>query len=216
MTAAFERAEPRRQARRLHVPRCLPSSASTARTPRATRGAVASSTTRTWAPRHKGRSSPKLRSDAPRTELRLARIVAKVVFSSRNVYCPTYGHYVRKTDIGFTIVMTSRLRRWFDVPKADPAARPTRCRTGQHRGAVRSLRRSAVPRGTTRRSREAAGEHDAHPYRQSTFGGGEEPSARHRVGPWIPVTPVDLVPSLAGGDTMSLSRSTSSASAVHA
>jgi hypothetical protein len=85
-------------------------------------------------------------------------------------------------------------------PKADPAARPTRCRTGQHRGAVRSLRRSAVPRGTTRRSREAAGEHDAHPYRRSTFGGGEEPPARHRVGPWIPVTPVDLVPSLAGGD----------------
>src|ERR1700759_3810223 len=29
---------------------------------------------------------------------------------------------------------------------------------------------------------------------------GEEPSARHRVGPWIPVTPVDLVPALAGGD----------------
>lgn len=29
---------------------------------------------------------------------------------------------------------------------------------------------------------------------------GEEPSARHRVGPWYPVTPVDLVPTLAGGD----------------
>src|SRR5262249_14418983 len=25
-------------------------------------------------------------------------------------------------------------------------------------------------------------------------------SRRHRVGPWIPVTPVDLVPTLAGGD----------------
>jgi hypothetical protein len=30
---------------------------------------------------------------------------------------------------------------------------------------------------------------------------GEEPSALHRVGPWIPVTPVVLVPTLAGGDT---------------
>jgi len=33
---------------------------------------------------------------------------------------------------------------------------------------------------------------------------GEEPSARHRVGPWIPVTPVDLVPALAGSDMSSL------------
>jgi hypothetical protein len=33
---------------------------------------------------------------------------------------------------------------------------------------------------------------------------GEEPSARHRVGPWIPVTPVDLVPMLAGGDSFSV------------
>jgi len=33
-------------------------------------------------------------------------------------------------------------------------------------------------------------------------GAGEEPSARHRVGPWYPVIPVELVPSLAGGDTL--------------
>jgi len=31
-------------------------------------------------------------------------------------------------------------------------------------------------------------------------GYGEEPPAFHRVGPWIPVTPVVLVPTLAGGD----------------
>ena len=31
-------------------------------------------------------------------------------------------------------------------------------------------------------------------------GCGEEPLALHRVGPWIPVTPVVLVPTLAGGD----------------
>jgi hypothetical protein len=30
---------------------------------------------------------------------------------------------------------------------------------------------------------------------------GEEPSACHWVGPWLPVTPVDLVPALGGGDT---------------
>lgn len=32
------------------------------------------------------------------------------------------------------------------------------------------------------------------------MGAGKEPSARHRVGPWYPVTPVELVPSLSGGD----------------
>jgi hypothetical protein len=31
-------------------------------------------------------------------------------------------------------------------------------------------------------------------------GQGEEPSASHRVGPWVPVIPVELVPVLAGGD----------------
>ena len=36
-------------------------------------------------------------------------------------------------------------------------------------------------------------------------GGGEEPFALHRVGPWIPVTPVVLVPTLAGGDKIELS-----------
>ncbi len=29
---------------------------------------------------------------------------------------------------------------------------------------------------------------------------GEEPSSRHRVGPWSPVIPVELVPALVGGD----------------
>jgi hypothetical protein len=33
-------------------------------------------------------------------------------------------------------------------------------------------------------------------------GQGEEPSARHRVGPWSPVIPVDLVPGNAGGDKL--------------
>jgi len=32
-------------------------------------------------------------------------------------------------------------------------------------------------------------------------GQGGEPPARHRVGPWFPVFPVDLVPGNAGGDT---------------
>jgi hypothetical protein len=31
-------------------------------------------------------------------------------------------------------------------------------------------------------------------------GQGEEPPARHRVGPWFPVIPVDLVPGNTGGD----------------
>ena len=30
---------------------------------------------------------------------------------------------------------------------------------------------------------------------------GEEPSPRHRVGPWSPVIPVQVVPALVGGDT---------------
>jgi hypothetical protein len=34
-----------------------------------------------------------------------------------------------------------------------------------------------------------------------SLGGWGGLSRRHQVGPWIPVTPVDLVPTLAGGDT---------------
>lgn len=81
--------------------------------------------------------------------------------------------------------------------RCGPRRTPPRGRRDAALDSIEELwdRRSAVPRGTTRRSREAAGEHDAHPYRRSTFGGGEELFAPHRVGPWIPVTPVDLVPS---------------------
>jgi hypothetical protein len=34
---------------------------------------------------------------------------------------------------------------------------------------------------------------------------GEEPFARQRVGPWSPVIPVKLVPTLAGGDNLARS-----------
>jgi hypothetical protein len=35
---------------------------------------------------------------------------------------------------------------------------------------------------------------------------GEELSVVHRVGPWLPVIPVDLVPAMAGGDIRGLLR----------
>src|SRR5215468_4759568 len=34
----------------------------------------------------------------------------------------------------------------------------------------------------------------------SRHGQGEEPSPRHRAGPWYPVIPVEMVPTIAGGD----------------
>jgi hypothetical protein len=36
---------------------------------------------------------------------------------------------------------------------------------------------------------------------QASVGAGEEPLPLHRVGPWYPVVPVELVPTLTGGDT---------------
>src|SRR5262249_29216668 len=64
-----------------------------------------------------------------------------------------------------------------------PLARVRAC-AGQHRGSVRPLRGSAVPRGTTRHAREAAGEHDAKPYRQTTLS--VEAKNRSRATGWAP------------------------------
>ena len=60
---------------------------------------------------------------------------------------------------------------------------------------------SAAQEGSSAVER-AVGETDAAFRCQSTLGGREEPSALHRVGPWSPVTPVEVVPALTGGDRL--------------
>jgi hypothetical protein len=49
----------------------------------------------------------------------------------------------------------------------------------------------------------------------ASVGAGEEPSARHRVGPWSPVMPAILVPSFVGGDRRGRSMAPSQPSCSH-
>jgi hypothetical protein len=74
--------------------------------------------------------------------------------------------------------------------------RAQRARPGRH---VRTLALSR--RAQAREGASSSRNTDAWVRGRASVGAGEEPSARHRVGPWSPVTPVDLVPTLAGGDS---------------
>src|ERR1017187_10041316 len=69
--------------------------------------------------------------------------------------------------------------------KASVPRDPDRYRHPRRRG--HAFRRAANARSRPRASRDAAAK-------------GEEPSPRHRVGPWVPVTPLITGPSEPGGD----------------
>jgi hypothetical protein len=87
---------------------------------------------------------------------------------------------------------TSRPRPSFrsERPLADLAAPPTRRRTGQHRGALRS-----------KRSPMRAAETTTPPNASRSLGGRGELGAHHRAGLWSPVAPCGAGTTIADGDS---------------
>jgi hypothetical protein len=98
---------------------------------------------------HMQRSLAKLRSPGSRTCREQSRVLLVTLSNSLSrrgyVLRPNIGHNVRisvKQSLCRDIAISTVVR---NGPKAYLVAPPTRRRTGRHRGAVSSLRRSAVP-----------------------------------------------------------------------